>query len=118
MAEALLFLSLALALVSTFLFFFCISLLQKLSSLQSSKKSLSTKYGQLTEQFIPFVKNLPFNPKNFRFLGEPIDGIAFEDSKIIFAEFKVGSSKLSEKQNNIKNLVLNKKVEWFEHRME
>lgn len=99
-------------------------LLSRLSSLERafedlkfSKASQSVKYGKMTEQFLPFTKDFPFNAENFRFLGSPIDGVAFEENKIVFVEFKAGSSKLSSKQERIKELVKRKKVEWFEQRI-
>ncbi|MFH1445055.1 MAG: Holliday junction resolvase-like protein [Nanoarchaeota archaeon] len=80
--------------------------------LRSSKQSLSTKYGKMTEQFIPFLEVYPYNEQNFRFLGTPIDGIQFEDDKIVFIEFKTGDSNLTVKQNKIKDLVNRGKVEF------
>ncbi|MAG18365.1 MAG: endonuclease [Candidatus Diapherotrites archaeon] len=93
------------------------SLEQRLSELKFSKSSQSVKYGKMTEQFIPFTKDFPFNPDNFRFLGNPIDGVIFEEDKVIFAEFKTASSQLSQKQRNIRDLVKSKKVEWFEYKL-
>lgn len=90
------------------------SLKEDYSELAHSKASQSVKYGQLTEQWIPFSDKFPYNPQSFRFIGKPIDGVAFEDDKIVFVEFKTASSGLSEKQRKIKSLVENKKVEWFE----
>ena len=88
-----------------------------LSDLQFSKQSQSVKYGKMTEQFIPFTKDFPFNSEDFRFLGNPIDGIVFSEDKIVFAEFKAASSQLSPKQRRIKELVEQKKIEWFEQRI-
>ena len=88
-----------------------------LTSLKSSKKSLSTKYGRMTEQFIPFLKVYPYDENNFRFLGTPIDGVQFEDDKIILMEFKTGDSQLSAKQNQIKELVKKNRVEFEEIRI-
>jgi len=87
-------------------------------SLLFSKHSQSVKYGQLTEQWLPFSKNFPYTSQNFRFIGKPIDGISFEDDKIVFVEFKTNKSQLSESQKKAKELVKNKKVEWFELRAE
>jgi predicted Holliday junction resolvase-like endonuclease len=96
-------------------------LLQKMKKIQShaeeilfKKQSQSVKYGKMTEQFLPFIKEFPFNPETFRFLGSPVDGVAFEENKIILCEFKTASSQLSEKQKKIKKLVKDKKVDWFE----
>jgi len=83
-----------------------------------SKNSLSSKYGKMTEQFMPFLKDYPYDPQNFRFLGTPIDGIQFDDNKIIFIEFKTNSSQLSPRQRQLAELVWQKKVEFEEHRIE
>jgi len=110
--------------VSVLLILIIVYLLTRLSSLeralgdlQFSKASQSVKYGKMTEHFIPFTKEFPFEPENFRFLGNPIDGVVFEEDKIIFAEFKASGSQLSSKQKRIKDLVEQKKVEWYEHRV-
>ena len=100
-----------------FLFYFfkkAQALEQSLEQLSFDKSSQSVKYGKLTEQWIPFSENTPFDPQNFRFIGSPIDGIAFDNDKIYFCEFKTGSSQLSFKQKRIKELVKNKLIEWFE----
>src|SRR3990167_9492678 len=80
-------------------------LIQKLKSLESmfsdlefKKSSQSIKYGQLTEQWIPFSKEFPYNSQDFKFLGQPIDGIVFSENKIVFCKFKTNTSNLSEKQ--------------------
>lgn len=94
-----------------------ISLEQKIAELASEKQSQSVKYGMLVEQLAPLSDSFPFNPENFRFIGSPIDGIAFEQDRIIFCEFKLANSKLSEKEKRIKELVERKKVEWLELRI-
>ena len=118
------FLFILVALLALLLFLLVLFLLSKLSSLQEalgdlqfSKASQSVKYGKLTEQFIPFTKDFPYDSESFRFLGNPIDGIFFEDNKIVFAEFKAASSNLSPKQKRIKDLVAQRKVEWYEFRL-
>ena len=89
---------------------------KKIEELSSQKQSLSTTYGKITEQFAPFMKNYPYSPENFRFIGNPIDGIQFEEDNIIFVEFKTNKSKLTTSQNRIKKLVENAKIKWFEFR--
>jgi predicted Holliday junction resolvase-like endonuclease len=90
------------------------SLKEELASIQYMKRSQSVKYGQLTEQWIPFSKEFPFSSQNFRFIGKPIDGLVFEDDKVVFVEFKTNKSGLSEVQRKVKDLIERKKVEWFE----
>lgn len=89
----------------------------KLEETLFKKQSQSSKYGKMTEQFLPFLEGYPYDPQNFRFIGTPIDGIQFEDDKITFIEFKVADSKLTEKQEKIKDLVQNKKVDFKEYRI-
>ncbi len=90
---------------------------KELSLLKSDKQSILTRFGKTTEQFIPFLKDYPYDKEKFRFLGTPIDGVQFEDDKIVFVEFKTGESALSENQKNIKGLVEKKKVEFKELRV-
>lgn len=82
-----------------------------------SKKSLSSKYGKMTEQFIPFLESYPYNEQDFRFLGSPIDGVQFEPDKVVLVEFKAGGSRLTRKQKDIKRLVEKGKVEFQEFRL-
>ena len=90
-----------------------ISTLQKnLTKTTSDKISLSTKYGQISEEFFPLEQSYPYNSKDFKFLGNPIDGIQFNEDKIILVEFKTNKSKLSTKQRHIRNLINNKQVEF------
>lgn len=93
------------------------SLRNKIKELVSSKQSLATKYGKMSEQFMPFLKDYPYDSQNFRFIGTPVDGIQFEDDRIVFVEFKTGDSRLSAKQKNIRELIYKKKVKWEEVRI-
>ncbi len=81
------------------------------------KKSLSSRYGKMTEQFIPFLERYPYDEQNFRFLGSPIDGVQFEPDKVVLVEFKTASSRLTRKQKEIKKLVERGRVEFQEFRI-
>lgn len=91
-----------------------IFLQEEIDSLISKKQSLSTRYGKLTEQFLPFLADYPYNESRFRFLGTPIDGIQFEEDKIVFIEFKAADSRLTSAQNKIKKLVQSGAVKFEE----
>ena len=82
--------------------------------LKHDYKSMHIKHGKSFDNLFPFMKNYPYEYRNFRFIGDPIDGLSFENDKIVFMEFKTGTSRLSEKQKKIKSLVESKKVEWQE----
>ena len=94
------------------------SLKNQLDELAFSKRSQSVKYGQFTEQWLPFSDKFPYNAQNFRFIGKPIDGLAFEEDKVVFVEFKTNKSQLNDSQKKVKELIKDKKVEWFELRVD
>jgi len=76
---------------------------------------LHQRIGKLTsQQYHPFMKQYPYNPDNFRFLGDPIDGIQFEEDKILLVSFKKGNTPRTPEQDHIKNLLENGNVSWFE----
>lgn len=87
------------------------------STLLSQKKSSEVRIGQIAEHLVPFLGDFKYDPKNVKFLGQPIDLICFEHDKIIFIEVKTGKSQLSSKQKNIKELIENNKVYWEEFRI-
>ncbi len=86
----------------------------KITNLDSNLRSNAVKQGLTLEQWIPISENYPWDHRNFRFLGDPIDGIQFEDNKILLVEFKSGNSRMSNKQKAIQQLVENGKVEFIE----
>lgn len=89
------------------------------------KKSQAVTIGKVTEHIIPFFSGVfPYNPKEARFIGSPIDLIVFdgmetdlENITVHFIEVKTATSSLSPKQRAIKYAVLNKRVEWKELRV-
>ena len=84
----------------------------------SLRRSESTRYGQITEQFMPFISEYPYDSKQFRFLGSPFDGVQFEEDKIVMIEFKSAGSRLSTRQRRIRNLVREGKVDFQEIRVD
>lgn len=83
-----------------------------LTKIKSDKISQSTKYGQISEEFFPLEQSYPYESKNFKFLGNPIDGIQFNNDRIIIIEFKTNKSQLSQKQRHIRDLIINNKVDF------
>lgn len=89
----------------------------ELRAAQSSRQSLATTYGRITEQWAPFMGGYPYNPQHFRFLGSPVDGVQFEEDKVVFVEFKANASQLTDRERRIKENVLAGRVEWLELRL-
>ena len=84
-------------------------------------RSYSVNLGKISEHLVPFHLNFPFNPKDARFIGSPIDILVFDGASdgrdeitIYFIEVKTGNSKLSEIQKKIRRAVINKCIEWRE----
>ena len=83
-------------------------------------RSQAVILGKVTEHLIPFQKGFPYNPKEARFIGSPIDLIVFkgledeEDVEIHILEIKTGNSSLSKRQRLIRDAVRNNRVYWRE----
>jgi hypothetical protein len=60
------------------------------------------------------MKYYPYNADNFRFVGDPVDGIQFEENTILFVRFKKDNAPRSSEQDHIKTLLENGNVDWFE----
>jgi len=58
--------------------------------------------------------NYPYSLKNFRFIGDPIDGLQFEENQILFVKLKTNSLKLNPLQKNVKKLVQQGQIKWLE----
>ena len=70
------------------------------------------------EQFAPFLEDWPWDPKGFRFIGSPVDGLQFNEDGVVFVEIKSASSRLSSVQQTIKRHVQEGRVEWHEVRLD
>lgn len=84
-------------------------LLKKNSSLESKTKSTEVRTGQIAEQFAPYLKDFPYDAKDVRFLGSPIDMIVFDfkGDQVVLIEFKTGESKESPRQRQIREMIKN-----------
>lgn len=91
---------------------------RRVRELDGLKRSQSTRYGQTMEQFAPFLAEWPWDPKGFRFIGSPVDGIQFTEDGVVFVEVKSASSRLSPIQQAIKRHVEEGRVEWREVRFD
>lgn len=84
-----------------------VALQSLVNRIASQKKSSEVRLGKIGENLAPFVDGWPYDPNNFRFLGNPCDGVSFNlnTGKIVFVEIKTGKSKLSKSQKRIRELV-------------
>ena len=107
-----------LAAVLTVAIVYSVRMTKSYLGLRRRKRSDDVRRGLMTEQWLPFTESYPWDPRGFRFLGAPIDGIQFEDDRIVLVEFKSGQSRLSERQRRIRDLVREGRVEFREFRVD
>jgi predicted Holliday junction resolvase-like endonuclease len=77
--------------------------------------------GKFTEQMVPFFPDFKYDPTEVRFIGSPIDMIAFpglaqgDPQEIVILEIKTGkSAALTPAQKKIKQLIIDGMVRWDE----
>ena len=88
------------------------------------KRSDAVKGGQLAEQLAPFLPEFPCDPADARFIGKPVDFIAFpglaaggEADEVLLIEVKTGSSQLNSHEKGIKEAVKAGRVRYIEYRI-
>lgn len=88
------------------------------------KRSKAVRGGQIAEQVAPFLPDFPCSPEDARFIGKPIDFIAFPglaetDSvdEVLLIEVKTGQSALSSREKEIKKAVKAGRVRYVEYRL-
>ena len=89
------------------------------------KRSRSVIGGQLAEQVAPFLPGFPCHPGDARFIGKPVDFIAFpgltEDNtvhEVLLIEVKTGKSALSGREKEVRRAVAEGRVRYVEYRAE
>lgn len=88
-------------------------------STSSLAGSRSVNIGLTLEKLLPALPSFPFDRNDCRALGNPLDLIVFENlarhgrvTRILFADVKTGSARLSQRQRSIKEAVEAKCVTW------
>jgi predicted Holliday junction resolvase-like endonuclease len=86
------------------------------------QRSLAVTAGKVYEQLVPYLPDFPFNPKDVRFLGSPVDFVVFDGlsdgqiTRIVFVEVKTGAADLSTRERRVRDAVRDARVEWYELR--
>ena len=84
----------------------------------AASKSQSTLIGKITEHFIPYLPDFPYNPQDARFLGAPIDFIVFdglsegEIKEVVLVEVKTNKGSLSKRERQLRDAVNDGRVKW------
>ena len=87
------------------------------------QRSLAVTSGKVHEQLLPYMRAFPYNPKDVRFLGSPIDLVVFDGLAdgdlrgIVFLEVKTGGSTLTSRERRVRDVIQAREVEWAELRV-
>ena len=89
------------------------------------ERSRAVVTGKVSEHLAPWLGDFPYNPKDVRFLGTPVDLIVFdgldEDAleEIVFVEVKTGpSANLTKRERRLRDAVRDGRVRWEELRLD
>ena len=86
------------------------------------QQSRAVSRGQMYEQLVPHLPDFEFNPKDARFLGQPVDFVVFDGldegelRRIVFVEVKTGGAKLTRREALIRDAVREGRIAWKEVR--
>ena len=84
----------------------------------SLRRSYDVRRGQFVEQLAPYLQSFPYDPKDVRFIGAPVDFIVFDglsagrNVDIVFVEVKSGKAGLNANERRIRDAVENKRVRY------
>lgn len=87
------------------------------------RRSSAAVSGRVSEHLAPYLGRFPYNPKDARFLGTPVDLLVFDGlseddvQEIVFLEIKSGGSTLSPRERRVRDAVLARRVRWEEFRV-
>jgi predicted Holliday junction resolvase-like endonuclease len=87
------------------------------------QRSQAVTSGKVHEQLIPYLPAFPYNPKDVRFLGSPVDLVVFDGladglvRRVVFVEVKTGGSGLTGRERSVRDAIQKGGVEWAEVRV-
>ena len=86
------------------------------------QRSLAVTAGKVHEQLVPYLPDFPFNPKDVRFLGTPVDLVVFDGlaegqvRRVVFVEVKTGNAGLTGRERQVRDVIEARDVAWAELR--
>ena len=96
----------------------------KKAKINALNKSRAVLGGMAGEQVAPYMPGFPCNPADARFVGKPVDFIAFPGAaegksieEVLIIEVKTGSAGLSEREKQIKAAIKKGRVRYIEYRL-
>lgn len=74
--------------------------------------------GRVLEKFAPYVPDFPWNPRDARFIGDPVDFVIFDGLSegqvkgVVFVEVKSGAGTLNGNERRVQAAIAERRVEW------
>ncbi len=87
------------------------------------KRSRAVLNGQLSEQLAAYFPGFPADPTEVRFVGKPVDFIAFcgassgAVTEVRFIEVKTGDARLSKVEQSLRDAIEKKRIQYCEYRI-
>lgn len=87
-------------------------------------KSIAVVRGKVTEHLVPYLGTFPYDPRDCRFLGAPIDLLIFDGlygdglKDIVFLEVKTGKASLSPREKSVREAINAGRVRWEQVRLD
>src|SRR5262249_36064145 len=78
--------------------------------------------GKVVGHLAPYFGAFPYNPKDVRFLGSPVDLVVFDGldegalREVVFVEVKTGGSTLTPRERQVRDAIQAGRVSWEEFR--
>jgi predicted Holliday junction resolvase-like endonuclease len=92
-------------------------------SREAIRGSQAAVAGRVFERVAPYLPDFGYNPRDVRFLGDPVDFVVFDGlsegnvRKVVFVEVKTGSGELNGSERRVKSAITGRRVEWTLYRI-
>lgn len=79
--------------------------------------------GRVFERVAPYLPGFGYNPKDIRFLGDPVDFVVFDGlseghvRNVVFVEVKTGEGDLNGNERRVKAAISERRVAWSLYRI-
>ena len=87
-------------------------------SREAIRGSQNAVVGRVSERLAPYLPDFGFNPRDARFIGDPVDFVVFdglsdgEVRRVIFVEVKSGAGNLNGNERKVRNVIQQRLVHW------
>ena len=91
------------------------------AAIKGSQAAIS---GRVLEKFAPIAPGFDFNPRDARFIGDPVDFVIFDGLSegevrgVVFLEVKSGTGALNANEKKVRDVIQQRRVLWEEFRVD